>query len=382
MDVPWNLKQLFKTPDVFETKDCKKIGLHAIYYQGLPYKGKETRVFAYYGLPKGASAKNKVPGVVLVHGGGGTAFDEWVRIWNRHGYAAIAMDLEGRKPTGVRMEVSKTKKRHKWAGPINAAFLDIPNESITDQWMYHAVADVILGNSLLRSFEQIDEKKIGITGISWGAIVSNLVIGLDDRFSFAVPVYGCSYLYEMEGYFRRQYKKFPPEFKKIQKNLWDGSNYLPNAKMPILWLNGTNDLCFFPPTFFKSTKAATGSKAKYMKIEMAHSHTHGWREPEIYAFADSITKKTDPLPEITNQGRRVQKAWITFDCKTPILCVWFNYTTHKSRWDKRKWHTAPVLPDMEKKKAVFNIPPKTTAYYFNITDTRGLSASSDLVIVR
>ena len=33
---------------------------------------------------------------VLVHGGGGTAFDAWVRLWNDRGYAAIAMDLAGR----------------------------------------------------------------------------------------------------------------------------------------------------------------------------------------------------------------------------------------------------------------------------------------------
>lgn len=33
-----------------------------------------TKVFAFVGLPEGASAENPVPGIVLVHGGGGTAF--------------------------------------------------------------------------------------------------------------------------------------------------------------------------------------------------------------------------------------------------------------------------------------------------------------------
>ena len=58
-----------------------------------------TRVFAYYGLPKVAPG-TKVPGMVLVHGGGGTAFDAWVRLWNSRGYAAIAMDTCGCVPIG------------------------------------------------------------------------------------------------------------------------------------------------------------------------------------------------------------------------------------------------------------------------------------------
>lgn len=47
----------------------------------------------------------------------------------------------------------------------NAAFeqLDWPVE---DQWTYHAVADILLANCLLRSFPEIDPGRIGITGIS------------------------------------------------------------------------------------------------------------------------------------------------------------------------------------------------------------------------
>src|SRR5206468_7943210 len=72
--------------------------IKAFFYDGLAYQGHATRVFAYVGIPPGANSKSKVPGMVLVHGGGGTAFPEWVRIWNERGYAAIAMDLEGHAP--------------------------------------------------------------------------------------------------------------------------------------------------------------------------------------------------------------------------------------------------------------------------------------------
>ena len=40
-------------------------------------------------------ADSPVPGVVLVHGGGGTAFSEWVTEWTNRGYAAISIAVEG-----------------------------------------------------------------------------------------------------------------------------------------------------------------------------------------------------------------------------------------------------------------------------------------------
>ena len=39
-------------------------------------------MFAYIGIPKGATADNPVPAVVCVHGGAGMAFDKWVKLWN------------------------------------------------------------------------------------------------------------------------------------------------------------------------------------------------------------------------------------------------------------------------------------------------------------
>ena len=65
-----------------------------------------------------------------------------------------------------------------------------------DQWTYHAVAAVIRGHSLLRSFPEVDAEQIGVTGVSWGGYLTCIVDGVDSRFKFAVPVYGCGYLYE------------------------------------------------------------------------------------------------------------------------------------------------------------------------------------------
>ena len=97
----FDLEKLSKPPAFIAADGLTEEGVHGIFYDGIPYRGKPTKVFAYYGLPSNelvseeqtSEAPRKCPGVVLIHGGGGTAFAEWVRLWNRRGYAAIAMDV-------------------------------------------------------------------------------------------------------------------------------------------------------------------------------------------------------------------------------------------------------------------------------------------------
>jgi hypothetical protein len=48
-------------------------GIQAIYYDGPRYHGNPTKVFAYYGIPQEAKKGGKVPAIVLVRGGSGTA---------------------------------------------------------------------------------------------------------------------------------------------------------------------------------------------------------------------------------------------------------------------------------------------------------------------
>ncbi len=116
-------------------------GIQAIYFDALPWKGKPTRVFAWLGMP--AKRNAKVPGVVLVHGGGGTAFKEWVKKWNDHGFAAISIAVEGqtdkRDPANAQVW-----QRHAWGGPARNGIYGDSAESLADQWMYHAVADTVL----------------------------------------------------------------------------------------------------------------------------------------------------------------------------------------------------------------------------------------------
>src|SRR5689334_16917011 len=65
--------RVFTPPRTYPHSSLDKGDIKAIFYEALAYKGNPTRVFAYVGVPKSEDGK-KVPGMVLIHGGGGTAF--------------------------------------------------------------------------------------------------------------------------------------------------------------------------------------------------------------------------------------------------------------------------------------------------------------------
>src|SRR5262249_5262137 len=150
-----------------------------------PYKGKPTRVFAYYAEPE--KVNGKLPAMVLVHGGGGTAFPEWAQLWAKRGYVALAMDLAGH---------GEKRKRLPDGGPNQDDAARCGKNDVKEMWSYHAVAAVIRGHSLLRSLPNVDAEHIGITGISWGGYLTCIVAGVDDRFKVAIPVYGCGFIHE------------------------------------------------------------------------------------------------------------------------------------------------------------------------------------------
>jgi hypothetical protein len=81
--------------------------IHSLTYAGEKYQGHDTEVFAFYASPitlGEAKAGHEVPRRRLIHGGGGTAFAEWVQFWAKRGYAAIAMDLNGSRPPEVEFD--------------------------------------------------------------------------------------------------------------------------------------------------------------------------------------------------------------------------------------------------------------------------------------
>jgi len=354
----------------------------AIFYTGMDYQDNPTRVFAYIGIPTGATSENKVPGVVCVHGGGGKAFGAWVQTWVDKGYAAIAMDTYGNMPsvTNTYGDVAFTRDSQ-GAAPYDAfAGIDDP---INQQWPFYTVSDAILANSILRVDDRIQTDKIGLTGISWGGLFAGITAGVDDRFAYAIPVYGCGFLDESLTYFNYYY-----QFEKIEA-YWDVANYLPFVKMPVLWINGDSDGAFSINSFSK-TVANTPDGASVIKHNMAHSHSDGWEPNEIYRFADKICMGGNGLTEIISQPTRYMGSDVSFDIEVPsgqtVSSIIAYYITSPLAYDSNSviqntWST--VSGSYSGGTVSVTLPDGVNSYYVNIETTENSKTSivSTLLVV-
>ncbi len=367
---PWDMAALSRPPATTPAPGFEADGVEAVFYEGLPWRGKPTRVFAWIGIPETRPGE-QVPAMVLVHGGGGTAFESWVRLWVDRGYAAIAMDTCGH--TGREGK----RARHAHGGPDGWGGFDQIDEPLEDQWPYHAVADVILAHSLIRAVPEVDASRIGLTGISWGGYLTCVAAAVDDRFRFAAPVYGCGFIGRAavwDGIFA----DMGPEKAALWRELWDPSQFLDNVTMPMLWVTGTNDRFFPMDALQDSYRLVQGPHTLCIRLRMIHGHGGpGEKPPEIHALADHLLKGGPPLARITGQERGEHQAWVTFESDVHVARAEVCFTRDDGPWLDRHWETVDASIDRERGRVEAIVPDDATVYYVNLIDARGCIVSSE-----
>ena len=193
-------------------------------------------------------------------------------------------------------------KKHEYSGAEGWGRFDQAEKNDSDQWSYHAVAIAILANSFLRSQAGVDKQKIGVTGVSWGGVATCLATGLDSRFNWAAPVYGCGYLGEpgCQLYDRNEWDQ---SLLDRWLKRWDPANYLEDSKIPTLWINGTNDASFPLKSTFRSADLVNAPTCFRIVPEMLHGHGEVSEDiPEIFEFARIINSNSSlPIEFLDHQ---------------------------------------------------------------------------------
>jgi Ca2+-binding EF-hand superfamily protein/dienelactone hydrolase len=346
--------------------------LVAIYYEALDWQGQPTKVFAWLGMPD--EYEGTVPAVVLVHGGGGTAFKNWVQEWNARGYAAISIAVEGQ----VDRRVGKAWEQHAWAGPKRSGIYYDSAQPLEDQWMYHAVADTILANSLIRSIDGVDASRVGVMGISWGGVITSTVIGIDDRFAFAIPTYGCGALATAENHYGNSLGS-----NETYRQVWDPMLRLDRAKMPSLWFSWPEDKHFPMDRFAACYGKVAGEHMVALVPKMGHGHGPGWVRPESYAFADSIVNGQGPWCVQLDAALLADTCTVTFQSTKALNTVMLVSTTDRGVSGERTWVETPamVVRNGVAWIATATLPTGSTAWFMNVK-SGSLIASSDYQAVQ
>ncbi len=373
----WNMEVLQEVP-VCKTLDSLS-PVRSLLFKSVDYEGKDTEVFAYYSNPdilKGRTSNRKYPAVVLVHGGGGRAYREWVERWAADGYAAIAMDLSGNGHDG---------KKLLNPGPDQIdfnKFAKIADQSLENVWQYHAVASIILGHSWLLNQPNVDPANSFITGISWGGYLTCIVAAIDDRFKAAVPVYGCGF-YEQSDVFKNDLNQLKAEDKEKWIKYFDPSSYLHLARIPFLFINGNKDSHFNIVPYHQSySLLAEDNRFINIVPDMKHGHSAGWLLHEPRTFFDHYAHGYGQVPKLRSMEEEGSQISVIYDSPVSLYSAEFFYSNDTSSMNQhRVWSKVEAKYDPASRRVSCPIPDKGFKYgFFFVRDQRNLSASSEFIL--
>lgn len=391
----WNLDTLSHPPE-YQWIDSDA-PIRSLTFTGPVFKGKPTDVFAFYATPgslRGVPDKEgQLPAVVLLHGGGGTAFAEWVNLWAKRGYAAIALDFSGRRPSAPEFDPNTRelivqrdhrkiiRERLPHGGPEHTGIEKFENVGgdITDDWQYHAISNIILAHSLIRSFSEVDAERTAVTGISWGGYLTCIAASVDHRFKAAVPVYGCGYLYEGESVQKPQIDRLPDDKRADWIKMYDPSKHLVNCRVPILFVNGTNDVHYPLDSYMKSYHAVPGEKNLRIEVKMGHSHPAGWAPDEIERFIASQINQGQAIAKIERPRLQGRQVTANYTSSVPIANAQLHWTTDSGLLSKRNWMSAPAEIKDNSSLIAPQPPQASTIWYFTATDEQNAMISSEVV---
>jgi dienelactone hydrolase len=344
-------------------------GITQLYLEGQPYEGKPTRIFALYSAPKTPflTESGEIPGVVLVHGGGGSAFEKWVTKWNDAGFAAISIAVEGQTD---QKNANKKWQRHSFSGPARPAIYKDDKKSISDQWMYHAVSATITARKFLMSQPNVSKSDIGLTGISWGGVITSTVMGFDPSFKFAIPIYGNGFLDKMENQYGRSLAN-----NSSYKEVWEPGLNIERFKNPSLWLTWRKDVHFALDAQAKTYGLLNSDVANSIKVGIRHGHIAGWKQPESYFFAHQVINNNASWVESNDTKLIENRASTTFQIKlNPEEYIpksaKVNFATESGHTGNMNWQNKPATWQVNTDGTITveykNIPRDVTHWFLNM----------------
>jgi hypothetical protein len=260
------------------------------------------------------------------------------------------------------------------AGYVDAPQNDKARTSSIDldrQWLYHAVASSILAHNILLTDSRVIINKIGIAGISWGGVITSLAIGYDNRYAFAIPIYGSGYLDQALSYMESAFGIAGT------KKLWSAADRFGNVHFPVLWMCWTNDQAFSINSNSLSYDATKAAGAVFCaKMNWNHGHSAGFNPPEIFRFADSVCMGGGALTSCVTEpsGRS-----FSFTIKTPgdatgVTAKAYYLTQKLSYSQKGSDTTATIDQKWESINCTVNgntvtgaLPADAVQYYVEIT---------------
>ncbi|HUS58434.1 MAG TPA: alpha/beta fold hydrolase [Planctomycetota bacterium] len=381
-------------PIILQRGDDPDILWYSLVYTSETYNNQPMRIFAWYAQPK---TTQKIPAVLSIHGGGGSADLPRAQAFAKAGYACLAFDWNTFNDPQQNWQTGDPLPSHPFTTYGTLRYPDWARQFVApeqDDWkrpvIYRAIMAARRGLTYLSQQPQIDPQKIAAEGHSWGGFIVQLLAGIDTRpkaivSSAAILGWRTRYQQKIEGHLQ---SLTPEEFEQWEKR-YDAALYAQNITAPILIRCAAAD--FFGsidtlPSYWDKIKSP-----KRLQLLPAGNHTFGDVQTRLHWFNHHLLGAPGfpQTPTITHRPPAPAKnatdlpVAITVDGPAPITNVTLAYTTSNQQWNRRNWAQIPLQNKKNTWTATARCPHAggPIRIFASAIDANGRIVSSPITIV-
>ena len=316
-----------------EWKEDGAVLRHVRYLIGT-FKGKPARMAAVYGFPEGA--KEKLPAVMHIHGGGQRGSVSEVKLLVTRGYAALSVNWggsgTGKAPFNSCEKAEPGDPNTDWGAvdptQLNAerysSILPGPKQVFEDRehpknnnW-YLLTLGCRRGLTFLEQQPEVDAQRLGVHGYSMGGNLTMYVAGSDHRVKAAVPaVGGAGWRWQDHEFIggRARQDHVQGDIDLFRRTL-SFESYAPLIQCPVLHRSATNDFHGWMDDVYRTNALIPNQPARYSWVPHMNHHLTPEVAIAMPLWFDQHLKSGPALPE-TPQSELHLKS----DDGVPILIV-------------------------------------------------------------
>jgi dienelactone hydrolase len=393
-------------PSTVEPSDRKNAVPGNVTLRQVVFRSREgSEIFAVIATPK---TSGRHPGMLVLHGGGGSAEIEKAVAWAQRGYVAVAPDLPG-----IADPKKLTESKGKWSGLKYGEGRWVANPEGSASVIFDAVLSAMKSLYLLRSQPEVDPAHIGVVGISWGGYMTTMVCGLaGDQVRAGFAVYGCGF-YELTA---QQLSANPtlgkmPEEERLRwlRDL-DAGRRAPGTKAAFFLAGAANDFFYWPRAVQATLDAMPGEKNHLYAPNANHKvplpggsvfankpaepfkptpfqpyptpsgGKANWLAMEVPFFDYYLKGIGEPLPTVSaEKGGDPLVARLHIASPRPLAKVEVYWAKANPDVMKREWVALATALVGESYEA--HLPAEAADWFAVVSDDRPVTVSSDLVQV-
>jgi cephalosporin-C deacetylase-like acetyl esterase len=361
-------------------------GTAAISTKRFTFKSKNgiNTIYAIMAYPKAAGV---YPGILMYHGGGGTAegLVSNLQIYAASGYVTMALD----EPGIASIANSSSFSTGPWKSVVSGEGpkLNVVG-GVQNSTLYDAIIGSIEAFNLLSSQPNVNVQKMAVTGSSWGGYLTTFTAGLlGSRVKAAYSTWGCGF-YETGSFWSGFIAQMPSHYKSDWLTYLDAGRRANDITAPYFIDQATNDTYFWPEAVSATLNAITGTKNHVTMANLNHatlSSSATMKQLYMNYYLKGVGSLFGKINVISSDIQLDGSLKVNMNVSLPVgvslSSVKLYYSVPTLTWQTRNWiEIQATLVNGNNYQAILpaSLVNQEVNYYANMIDTRQIQTSSAL----